>query len=344
MGGRQEGETEREGKRTKRMRNGVPIRSSASPPCPAVPASPLANSAGSLLPEPLRAEYPFESNFLDLGNVQSHFVDAGSGSPILFVHGNPTWSFAWRNFVKDLKHDYRVVAVDHVGMGLSEKPADYDYTLKQHVENLVRLIDELDLQEITLVGHDWGGCIGMGAAVREPHRFRRFVMMNTAAFRSKRLPLRIAACRIPWLGEFGVRGLNLFSRAALSMATAKPERMTPAICQGYLFPYDNWEHRIGVHRFVQDIPLRPTHPSHETLVEIEEGLSRFREHPWLFVWGEKDWCFTTAFLDEWIERFPGAEVARFPNAGHYVFEDAFEQILPRLREFLLKSSGLPNRN
>jgi haloalkane dehalogenase len=159
-------------------------------------------------------------------------------------------------------------------------------------------------------------------------------MMNTAAFRSRRIPLRIAACRIPLLGPMAVRGFNAFSRAALTMAVAHHDRMTPAVQAGYLYPYDSWAHRIAVQRFVEEIPMRPEHPSYETLVQVEQGLAQFQSCPWLLIWGEQDWCFNLEFLDEWRHRFPQAETFRLTDAGHYVFEDAHERIVPRLREFL----------
>lgn len=281
-------------------------------------------------------EYPFASHFLDLDGLRYHYVDEGHGEPLLMVHGNPTWSFAWRKLIGDLRSDYRTLAVDHIGCGFSDKPHDYPYVLRQHINNLCRFIEDRELRNITLLGHDWGGCIGMGAAVRLPDRFSRFVLFNTAAFRSQRIPFRIAICRIPILGAIGVRGLNLFSRAALRMAVVDRQRMTPAIKAGYLAPYDSWANRVAVHRFVQDIPLRPSHPSYDTLLEIENGLLQFRERPMLFIWGERDWCFTTAFLEEFEQRFPQAETLRIPHAGHYVFEDAPELIIPRVREFLSK--------
>ena len=280
------------------------------------------------------AEYPFHPNWLEVDGARLHFVDEGSGPVLLFVHGNPTWSFAWRKFITALSPQFRCIAVDHVGCGKSDKPANYAYTLDRHIGNLVQLIDALDLRGATLVGHDWGGCIGIGAAVELPDRFARFVLMNTAAFRSTRIPLRIAMCRIPFLGALGVRGLNLFSRAALSMAVCKRERMTPAVRAGYLAPYDSWAHRVAVHRFVQDIPLRPWHPSYERLVRVEKGLSQFRNRPMLLPWGERDWCFTPDFRREFERRFPQAESFPIDQAGHYVFEDTHEQIIPRMQLFL----------
>lgn len=295
------------------------------------------------LPAELQQEYPFIPQVLDIDGMRYSYLDEGDGSVLLFVHGNPTWSFAWRNFIKGLSGQYRCIAVDHIGMGLSDKPADYAYRIDQHIDNLCRLVQHLDINEITLIGHDWGGCIGMGAAAKMPERFSRFVMMNTAAFRSQHIPLRIATCRIPVLGPLGVRGLNLFARAAITMAVSDHARMTPVIQRGFLFPYDCWKHRVAVQRFVEEIPLDPVHPTYQTLVAVEQGLAQFQQHPVLFIWGEQDWCFTTKFLDEWQQRFPQAQTVRFADAGHYVFEDAHERILPIMSQFLQSSSRRTER-
>jgi len=280
------------------------------------------------------AEYPFPSKFFDLDGLRYHYIDEGQGETLLCVHGNPTWSFAWRNFIKDLSRDYRVVAVDQIGCGFSDKPQAYEYRLARHIGNLSRFIGGLDLEKITLLAHDWGGAIGMGAAANLPERFSRFVLFNTAAFRSRHLPWRIAVCRWPLLGPLGVRALNLFARVALRMAVCKHERMTPAVRTGFLAPYGSWHDRIAILRFVRDIPMSPEHPSYPALVSIEERLTLFVGRPMLFVWGMRDWCFTPAFLDEFMRRFPQGEALRLAEAGHYVFEDAYEEIVPRLRGFL----------
>lgn len=286
------------------------------------------------LPAEFEQEYPFESKYFSIDGLRYHYVDEGRGQTLLCVHGNPTWSFAWRNLIRGLSSDYRVIAVDHVGCGFSDKPQDYEYRLDKHIDNLSRFVKGLDLKDVTLLAHDWGGAIGTGVAGRMPERFSRFVLFNTAAFRSTRIPFRIAVCRWPVLGPFGVRGLNLFARAALSMAVCRHERMTPAVRAGYLLPYDSWAHRVAILRFVQDIPLAPGHPSYEALVRVEQGLEKLKAYPKLFIWGERDWCFTPQFLEEFLERFPDAETLRLPDAGHYVFEDAHETIVPRIREFL----------
>jgi haloalkane dehalogenase len=202
------------------------------------------------------------------------------------------------------------------------------------VADLRQFIETLDLKDITLVAHDWGGGIGMGAAVETPERFSRFVLMNTAAFRARRCPWSIRACRIPLLGPLAVQGLNLFVRAAMRTAVARHERMTPAVRAGLAAPYDSWGHRAAVLRFVLDIPLRRSHPSYPTLVKIEEGLAQFRHRPVCLIWGLRDWCFTPEFLDRFLDFFPEAEVHPLAEAGHYVVEDAHETIVPLLEDFL----------
>jgi cis-3-alkyl-4-acyloxetan-2-one decarboxylase len=273
---------------------------------------------------------------MTLGGQRYHYLDEGSGPVLLMVHGNPTWSFYWRDLITALRDRYRIVVVDHIGCGLSSKPAanDYPYRLARRIADLNELIEKLDLKQITLVAHDWGGAIGMGAAVAAPERFARFVLMNTAAFRMPRCPWPIYLCRLPLFGSLAVQGLNLFVRAALRTTVHKPERMTPAVKAGYLAPYRSWRDRVAVLRFVYDIPLKPSHPTYQTLVNIEQGLRQLADRPTLLIWGMHDWCFTPAFLDRFLEFFPHAETHRLADAGHYVVEDAHEEIAPLLDCFV----------
>lgn len=282
----------------------------------------------------LRTLYPFEPRFLEHDGVFQHYVDEGprDAAPLLFLHGNPTWSFLWRRALSALRDRHRVVAPDHVGCGLSDKPPAYPYTLARHAENVVDLVQELGLERITLVLHDWGGAIGMAFARRRPELVARLIVLNTAAFRAQRLPLRLAACRVPVLGRLAVLGLNAFARGATLMAVERP--LPAEVKRGYLLPYDSWESRVATLAFVQDIPLAPGHPSYDELVAVEEALERFRERPTLILWGERDWCFTPRFRQEWERRFPSAEVVRFEDAGHYLTEDAGEGVVRAMAAFL----------
>lgn len=280
-------------------------------------------------------EYPFDSHWIEIDGHVLHYIDEGQGPTLLMVHGNPTWSFAWRHLIRELSSQYRVIAIDHLGCGFSEKPQQDVYALGQHISRLTALIECLDLNQITLFAHDWGGGIGMGAAGRLPDRFSRFVLMNTAAFRSQRIPLRIAVCRIPLLGTLGMQGLNLFSKAAVKMATEVG--LTESARRGLLVPYDSWNNRRAVREFVHDIPLRPSHRSYAELKRVEDGLAQFTKSPMLLVWGMRDWCFSPHFYDEFCKRFPAAEQHPIASAGHYVFEDAKDELLQVSREFLART-------
>jgi len=248
------------------------------------------------------------------------------------LHGNPTWSFYYRRLITVLRETHHVIAPDHMGCGLSDKPQGYPYGLSDHMKNVEKLIEYLDLKRITLVCHDWGGAIGMGVATRMPDLFNRFVIFNTAAWRSTRMPKRIAVCRIPFFGPLAVRGLNSFALAATRMAVARP--LEKSAKTGLLWPYNSWKNRIAILRFVQDIPMNPSHPSYDCLKETERLLYRLRSKPMKICWGMKDWCFDGVFLQQWRKRFPEASISEFPNAGHYILEDAHETVVPAVQDFL----------
>jgi haloalkane dehalogenase len=278
--------------------------------------------------------YPFESHFLHRGPAFIHYLDEGAGEPLLFVHGNPTWSFYWRNLILGLRDQNRCIAVDHMGCGLSDKPQDYNYTLQQRIDDLAEFVQQLDLRAITLLAHDWGGAIGLGTTQRLPERFARIVLFNTGAFPPPFVPWRIAACRTPVLGTFAVRRLNAFARAAIWMAACKRKRMTADVRRGLLAPYDNWANRVAVERFVQDIPFSSEHPTWQTLERIEAGLPALADKPIQLIWGMRDWCFRPECLERFVKHWPQAEVHRLADCGHYVVEDAHERIVPLVRKFL----------
>ena len=292
-----------------------------------------------------RGLYPFTPHYLDLGSSaggssghRMHYVDEGQGDPVLMVHGNPSWSFYYRDLISQLRSSHRVIAPDHVGCGRSAKPNDdhYDYTLSTRVADLGALVDSLDLRDITLVVHDWGGMIGMAWATQNPDRIARLIVMNTAAFplpATKNLPASLALARTPWIGALLVRGANAFSRGAVRYSVER-RPMSKAVAMGYLEPYDSWAHRIAVHRFVQDIPLEENDRAYSVVRETADALDLLVGQPMLICLGLKDFVFGHQFLDEWVRRFPGAEVQRFEDCGHYILEDAGEDIIPLVRKFV----------
>jgi haloalkane dehalogenase len=288
------------------------------------------------IPAWLAKLYPFSPKvFVTPGGARMSYLDEGprGGEATLLLHGNPTWSFYYRELVTALAPAGRCVAPDHVGMGLSAKPQDYDYSLASRIADIEALVASLGLTRVHLVVHDWGGAIGFGWAARHPGLVGRIVVLNTAAFASADIPARIALCRIPVVGEWLVRGLNGFAWPATRMAMHR-RRLTRDERRAYLFPYDSWAHRVGVHRFVRDIPMEKSHPSRAVLEGIERGLPQFATRPILIQWGGRDFCFNDRFLARWRTLFPGATWDRHADAGHYVLEDAGEAIVPRIREFL----------
>jgi len=282
---------------------------------------------------------PYASKELSVEGFAMRYLDQGTGEhTLLCVHGNPTWSFYYRGVIERFSPTHRVIAVDHLGCGRSDKPsrAKLSYRLTDHRDHLVTLIDRLDLNRVTLIAHDWGGAIGLASLLERRKRFERIVLLNTAAFPPPYVPWRIAACRIPVLGTAAVRGLNLFARAAISMAMSR-HRMQPSVAAGLLAPYDCWQNRVAIDAFVRDIPLTSKHPSYPTLKKLEADLTQLADMPALLVWGMRDWCFRPECLHRFQEAWPTATSVEIADAGHYVLEDAPEETLDAIAHFLYSS-------
>lgn len=274
-------------------------------------------------------------HYLDEGPAAKRHA-AENGSTILAVHGNPTWSFYYRSIATRFRESNRVLAIDHIGCGWSDKPQDYSYTLAQHTSNLVQFLDRLDLQDLVLVVHDWGGAIGLGAAVQRPDRFAKILILNTAAFPPPYIPFRIAACRWPWIGTAAMRYGNLFARAATWMAIDRLPRLDPATRAGLLAPYDSYKNRVAIDRFVHDIPMHPRHPTYAVLKKLEQDLHVLADKPIHFVWGMKDWCFVPECMRRLQRAFPNATRTELSDVGHYVMEEAPDEVEDALRQLLAR--------
>lgn len=263
-----------------------------------------------------------------------HYVDEGQGRPLLMVHGNPTWSFYYRNLVKSFSNDFRCIAVDHIGCGLSEKSATAEYTLDRRIDQLSLLVRQLDLSNITMLVHDWGGAIGLGAALKELDRYHSFVIFNTGAFPPPFFPWRIRVCRTPGVGRVALQGFNLFAKAAIHQATADPDGLSANARDGLLAPYNSWSNRRAIYEFVRDIPTHPAQPTWQTLEGIEAGLAKLKSHPVKLIWGMKDWCFRPECLEKFQQLLPHAEVCELADAGHYVIEDQTPRVIDEVGSFL----------
>lgn len=283
------------------------------------------------------------------GGVRMSYVDAGppDAPPVLMLHGNPTWSYMFREPLAELRDPrraelgktvFRVVVVDHVGCGMSDKPGDdrYQYTLQRRSEDLAKLLDHLGLRSgVRLVAHDWGGLVGMDLASRERQRFARVALMNTAAFHlppDRRFPRELALARLPVLGAFLVRGLNLFCSISADRCAVRP--LPPHVRRAYLAPYSSYANRIAVHRFVQDVPIRPGDRNYERLARVAESLPSFADTPFWIGWGRRDFIFDEPFLNQWRKRVPFARFHLYPDAGHYLMEDDPDHVVPDLVRFV----------
>lgn len=285
--------------------------------------------------------YPFDSNYHALASGHCmHFIDEGpaAAQPVVMVHGNPTWSFYYRNLIRGLADRHRCLAPDHIGMGLSDRPgdSDYDYTLATRVSDFGEWLDAVEPDRpIDLVVHDWGGAIGLGWAVANPDRVRRIFILNTWAFTipdDVDLPRALAFARTS-LGAFLIKRFNAFSGLAVRVATEK--RLRPAVARGLVAPYRGGQHRrLATLRFVQDIPLTESDPAWHVLAETERKLPKLADKPVRFGWGGKDFVFNDRVLEKWREIFPGATIDYIEDAGHFVLEDAADRLVPGIREFL----------
>ena len=288
---------------------------------------------------PFQHLYPFRSRFIDRHGLAYHYLDEGKGETLVMVHGNPTWSFYFRSLVTALSPRYRTIVPDHVGCGLSAKPSprQYGYRLINRIDDLDYLLQQvIDEKKLTLIGHDWGGMIATGYALRYPERIKRLVLMNTAAFlppRGRPLPYRLRVLRQnPRLAAYTILGFNLFARSALYMAPAT--RLAPDVKAGLIAPYNSWSNRMATLKFVLDIPLTPEDPSYKWVQQTDRRLSGLSSKPLLLCWGEKDFVFDRHYLAEWQRRFPEAEVHRFKQGGHYLLEDAPHEVTALIERFL----------
>ena len=269
-----------------------------------------------------------------------HYLDEGprDAPPVLMLHGNPTWSFYYRNLVIALRGQFRCIVPDHLGCGMSDKPDDseYDYRLKSRVEDIATLVTHLDLKNpLTLVVHDWGGMIGFTWAVDNPDQVDKMVVLNTAAFplpEDKKMPAALSLVRDTAVGAFLVTRFNAFSGIAARVAFKKP--VSKEIRQAYKLPYDSPENRIATLRFVQDIPLSEKDAGFDILNNTAERLHLLRDKPCLIAWGERDFVFDAPFLNKWLEYFPDAEVHRFADCGHYVLEDGGPALIDTISNFI----------
>jgi len=279
--------------------------------------------AGAGLETDFEGTFPFEPRHIEAGDVRIHYVDEGprDAPTVLFVHGNPTWSYMWRRPIAALSaQGRRCVAFDHMGFGRSDKPPHLGrYSLQAHIEHARRLVEQLDLTDVTLVAHDWGGPVGLGAMLDHTDRLSGAVLTNTWAWELPSfVPPFIREFRTEGLGEILVLGGNLFVE---SIPGGMANRVTdPVMMDAYRAPFPDYWSRIGMLAFQRDIPFTERDRSAALMGSIHERLENL-DIPVTLVWGMRDPVFQPVFMDQWRELFPDARVIEVEDAAHFVPED-----------------------
>ena len=279
----------------------------------------------SWIPEDL---YPFESRFADVDGARVHYIDEGSGPPLLLLHGNPTWSFLYRDVITGLRDRYRCIAPDHPGFGLSSAPSGFGFTPTEHARVLEQLLLQLDLSGVTMMVQDWGGPIGFATATRHPERFDAFVIANTWAWPKSDPGTQIFSRLLGGpIGGYLILRRNFFVEKIVP-GGVKRRTLPDAVMNAYRGPFPDPDSRRPVHVFPREI----LH-SRPFLAEIEQRLPTLAAKPALIVWPTKDVGFREPELRRWEQLFPQHHTVKIEGAGHYVQEDAADEIVQAIRDW-----------
>ena len=276
-------------------------------------------------------EYPFESNFFVTEVGRMHYLDEGEGYPIIFVHGNPSWSFQYRNVIKELSKDHKCIAPDLIGFGLSDKPTDWSYLPKDQAKILDGFLESLDLNGITMVVGDWGGPIGLSYAINHPDRIENLVITNTWLWSVKKDWYYQAFSKFVGgpIGRFLIKRRNLFARDVVKAAFGDKKKLTKEVHSHYLKPLENRNERKGSWVFPREII-----GSSDWLASLWENGDVLKDKRVLLAWGNKDIAFREKELRRFIELFPDARVVRYPDAGHYIAEEKPNELSQEIRGLL----------
>jgi pimeloyl-ACP methyl ester carboxylesterase len=278
-----------------------------------------------------KSEYPFTSNYSDINGYKLHYIDEGKGETILFVHGTPSWSFEYRNIIKKLKTGFRCVAIDHFGFGLSDKPEHYDYSTQNHSKTLEKFVLEKQLNNITLVVHDFGGPIGLDFAIRHPEKIRNLVILNSWMWSSKDDPDFKNLSKIlksPFL-PFLYRTFN-FSPQFILPKSFGDNKLPKRLLKHYTKPFADKTQRNGALAFARS--LLNDQDWFEELWNTRQAISA---KPSLLIWGLKDPVIKSHHLDKFVSGFTNTRTVRLETCGHFPQEEQPEIVAESISSFLI---------
>ena len=280
--------------------------------------------------------YPFQSQFFVTPSGQKmHFIDEGVGEPIVFIHGNPSWSFEFRHLIKSLSSEFRCLALDHIGFGLSDSSDDEaDYSILAHSANFKALMDYLQLNNISLYMGDWGGPIGLDFARSYPDKVKRIIITNTWSWPVQRDPhfVMFSLMMSSWLGRYLIRRFNIFVDKVLPKATGKKDVLTPQAMDHYRNAQKTISSRSASAALPREI-IKQT----KWLDSIWNDRQTFVGLPALILWGNKDIAFRKKELDRWQSELAEAEVHQYNDCGHFLAEENPEQIAPLIASFMKRT-------
>ncbi|OJJ15264.1 alpha/beta hydrolase [marine bacterium AO1-C] len=280
--------------------------------------------------------YPFRHRYMQLRQGQMHYIDEGQGETIVFVHGTPTWSFLYRDFIKSLSTQYRCIAIDHLGFGLSDKPKNFVGTPQAHSQNLEEFIDRLGLENVTLVVHDFGGPIGLSWAIAHPEKVKRIVLFNTWLWETKtdKDAQKIDKLLHGWLGNYLYLNTNFSPKVLLKQAFFDKKKLNKSVHRHYLKPFPNKASRYGLLKIGQSLV-----GSSDWYQQQFEQIDQIKDRPLLILWGMQDKFIRPTYLQKWVKALPQAKVVEL-QAGHFVQEEAPQAAITAIGKFMLQAAPL----
>jgi cis-3-alkyl-4-acyloxetan-2-one decarboxylase len=272
----------------------------------------------------------FTSRFVVIDGERMHYLDeGGEGKPVLLLlHGNPTWCFLYRHFLASLSKYYRLIAPDHLGCGLSSMSGK-TYRFADRVRHLSIFVEKLNLNNYSLIMHDWGGPIGAGLALNDITKVNKLVFFNTTL---ELLPKLIKVAAAPVLGKIITQYTTRFLKYTTELGVVK--KLSEKDKYGYFWPYKSFKNRKAIADFVYDIPFKSSHPSYDSLKKIRENIHNLNNRPIKIIWGLKDPCFHPGILEKITQIFPKAEVHSFADASHLVIEDKCSEVISIIDDFI----------